>query len=196
MATHYETLGLGRGATDDEVRRAYLRLARLLHPDRQIGAPPDQARRAAQEMREVNEAWRVLRDPDRRSGYDRSLVAPAPAPTPAAPDPDDVVFRHAPADPDDLGVKVLRGLPWLVLAFVLGVIFVFTAFAGGSDSAPSGYDLAGECVETQAGRPRPVPCEPGVDQVVLVVTRASLCTNGSSATSYGDEWLCLRRFAG
>lgn len=183
MATHYEVLGVDGGATDDEVRRAYLRRARELHPDRRAGA--------TREMQDVNEAWRVLREPGARRAYDRSL-----APPPPAVGPDDVPYRHPPADPHDLGVRVVRGLPWVVAAVVLAAIFVFTAFAGGDGGAPSGYDFGGTCVPSAGGSPRAVPCEPGVEEVVLVVTRQSQCPRGTSTLPVGDEWLCLRPFGG
>lgn len=182
MATHYETLGVGPTATDEEVRQAYLSRARRLHPDRTGGS-------SAREMQDVNEAWRVLRDRASRRAYDRSLLPPAPAV-----DPDDVPFTHPPADPGDIGVRVIRGLPWIIVAVVLAVIFVFTAFAGSDDGGPSGYDLAGECVESAGGDLEAVPCRRGVDEVVFVVSRQSQCTVGTSAVPAGDEWLCLRPF--
>jgi hypothetical protein len=71
---HYDVLGVARDASPDEVRRAYLALAREHHPDR-VGGSHDR-------MRAVNEAWATLSDPGRRRTYDRSL-APAPRPQPA-----------------------------------------------------------------------------------------------------------------
>lgn len=64
----YERLGVDRDASDAELRRAWLRLARIHHPD----AHADAASRAAAEieMRSINEAWAVLGDPDRRAAYD------------------------------------------------------------------------------------------------------------------------------
>jgi hypothetical protein len=76
--THYEVLGVGRAAPTSEVRRAYVAMARRHHPDRAGGDPVA--------MRAVNEAWAVLRDPERRASYDRSL-APVASGTVAAPEP-------------------------------------------------------------------------------------------------------------
>ncbi|MGE5138604.1 MAG: DnaJ domain-containing protein, partial [Rudaea sp.] len=62
---YYEILGVPRGAGDDEIKRAYYRLARQHHPDvnKEDGAPA--------RFKEINEAYQVLSDPDKRSLYDR-----------------------------------------------------------------------------------------------------------------------------
>lgn len=74
--SHYDELGVEPGAPPAEVRRAYLALARLHHPDRHGG---DTTR-----MQALNEAWTVLGDPERRARYDRSRLRSEPRPTPAA----------------------------------------------------------------------------------------------------------------
>ncbi len=83
---YYGLLEIPRTASDGEIRAAYRRLARQHHPD----ANPDPA--AESRMRRLNEAWETLRDPERRSLYDRRLpraAAPArpsrPMRRPAAP---------------------------------------------------------------------------------------------------------------
>lgn len=71
----YVILGLERGATLDDVKRAYKRLARKYHPDIN---PGDSA--AASLFRQIAEAYETLSDPDRRRRYDTTGVAPsAPA---------------------------------------------------------------------------------------------------------------------
>jgi len=62
---YYKTLGLERGATEDEVRKAYRKLARKYHPD--VSKEAD----AGQRMREINEANDVLRDKEKRAAYDQ-----------------------------------------------------------------------------------------------------------------------------
>jgi hypothetical protein len=84
-------------------------------------------------------------------------------------------------------------------ALVLGAIFVFTAFAGGtSDRGPSPSDWVGKCVTGSAGAQlRDVPCDTeGASRVDLVAMRASACPSGSSATPFEESWLCLRRVDG
>jgi molecular chaperone DnaJ len=61
---HYEVLGVARGATADEIKRAYRRLARELHPD--TNPEPE----AEAQFKEVAHAYEVLSDPERRQRYD------------------------------------------------------------------------------------------------------------------------------
>jgi hypothetical protein len=69
--THYEVLGVEPDASADEIRTAYLALARLHHPDR-FGAAEAPAG-TDERMRDLNAAWRALSDPDRRARYDLEI---------------------------------------------------------------------------------------------------------------------------
>ena len=62
---YYETLGVGRDASQDEIKRAFRRLAMEFHPDRN-SEPGAEAR-----FKEINEAYEVLSDPEKRGTYDR-----------------------------------------------------------------------------------------------------------------------------
>jgi len=62
----YKILGVGRRATTAEIKKAYLKLARKLHPDINPGDPAAEARFA-----EIQEAYSVMSDPARRSRYDQ-----------------------------------------------------------------------------------------------------------------------------
>src|SRR5512143_3930486 len=63
---HYETLGLDRSATPEEVKAAFRKLAAQHHPDRNPDDP-----RASIRFKEINAAYQVLSDPQRRQMYDR-----------------------------------------------------------------------------------------------------------------------------
>jgi molecular chaperone DnaJ len=63
---YYATLGVERTASQEEIKQAYRRLAREFHPDVRKDDP-----HADERFKEINEAYYVLSDPDRRSQYDR-----------------------------------------------------------------------------------------------------------------------------
>ena len=62
---YYEVLGVSRNASDEEVKKAFRRLALEFHPDR------NRAEKAGERFKEINEAYQVLSDQDRRNQYDR-----------------------------------------------------------------------------------------------------------------------------
>ena len=76
--TLYDELGVPRDAVPSDLKAAYRRLAKRLHPD--TGASPD----AADQLARVNRAWGVLSNPERRAAYDRSLPNRPSPPSPAA----------------------------------------------------------------------------------------------------------------
>jgi len=65
-ADYYELLGVARGASADEIKKAFRKLAMKWHPDKN---PGDAA--AEQKFKEINEAYSVLSDDDKRAAYDR-----------------------------------------------------------------------------------------------------------------------------
>jgi curved DNA-binding protein len=64
---YYEILGVPRTATSEEIKRACRKLARKHHPDLQ---PPAKRAKAAERFKEINEAYEVLSDPEKRAKYD------------------------------------------------------------------------------------------------------------------------------
>ncbi|MFL5567746.1 MAG: molecular chaperone DnaJ [Gemmatimonadaceae bacterium] len=66
MADFYSTLGVARDASDEEIKKAYRKLAMTYHPDRNNGAKD-----AEEKFKSITEAYDVLRDPNKRALYDR-----------------------------------------------------------------------------------------------------------------------------
>ena len=63
----YEVLGIEKTATDEEIKRAYRKLAKKYHPD----ANPDNKKEAEEKFKEVSEAYETLSNPQKRQMYDR-----------------------------------------------------------------------------------------------------------------------------
>jgi len=63
---YYKTLGVGKNASDEEIKKAYRKLARQFHPDRNPGD-----KKAEERFKEISQAHDVLSDPEKRKAYDR-----------------------------------------------------------------------------------------------------------------------------
>ena len=117
----YAVLGVPRGASREEIARAYRRMAKRFHPDADTGAPHAS-------MVRINEAWRVLSDAARRAQWDRAHTIVQPAPwAPRA--PYDTARRPRAARP--ITPPEVQESPWLAVTavgFVFGLILLAIAF--------------------------------------------------------------------
>lgn len=204
-STHYQRLGVAASASTEEIRSAYRTLAGRLHPDRTGGASPAERALADRRMREINEAWHVLRDPARRRAYDesrlgsrhsasgagrdRSVGAAVEHEPPTSVDDDDLVEVMPPMGAVTAGL--FRHLPWVALLVVFGLIFVLTAYATGDDPTPDPAPRvgAGSCVDVEAGPVTTVvSCDGPHDlQIVRQVREAAACPVDSEARRLGDD---------
>lgn len=111
---YYARLGVRPAASADEIRRAYRQKARETHPDHNPDDP-----RAAERFRRIKEAYRVLRDPERRARYDDVRVAGRRVPNGLT------ITQQAPAGCGGYLWRVFAGLVAVGLFFVLEAIGVW-----------------------------------------------------------------------
>lgn len=184
-ASHYETLGVAEGAPADDVRRAYLDLARRLHPDRWIDASPSERDDAHRRMQEVNEAWRVLGNAGRRVAYDlgRRRAGHARRPSTVTFESGDLFVDEA---PPDAVTRVVRGLPWALVLVALAAIFVFTAYATSDEGTTR------TCVRRDGATAVSVPCDSAdARPVELRVADVGRCPVGTEPFQPAGEDLAL-----
>jgi hypothetical protein len=83
VTSHYDVLGISADAKPDTIKRAYYKRARAYHPDAHAGSTKNLIDEAERAMSAVNTAWSVLRDPQLRRDYDKSLIDAAVAAGPS-----------------------------------------------------------------------------------------------------------------
>ena len=132
----YAVLGVAPDAPVEEIRQAYVALARRTHPDVR-GDDPE----ADEQMRRINLAWEMLSDAGSRAAIDRQLTQPPrPAPSPeAAPADgpetrsreDEVDFGHDDFDADDRPITAGDLPAWMRLGAPAAFVFGIFAVIGG-----------------------------------------------------------------
>src|SRR5437588_8079692 len=91
---YYDVLGVKRNASEEEIKKAYRKLARQYHPDRNPGD-----KQAETNFKEVQDAYDVLSDKQKRSQYDQfGFAGPGPFGGGGGPDPNSQTFRWGQGD--------------------------------------------------------------------------------------------------
>lgn len=67
---YYQILGVERNASDDVIKKAYKKLAVQYHPDKQVGKSDEEKKASEEKFKDINEAYSVLSDKDKRQHYD------------------------------------------------------------------------------------------------------------------------------
>lgn len=68
---YYSILGVDRNASESDIKKAFRKLAAQYHPDKQTGKPEEEKKAAEDKFKDINEAYQVLSDSEKKSHYDR-----------------------------------------------------------------------------------------------------------------------------
>jgi curved DNA-binding protein CbpA len=212
----YDELGVAPSADQEQLRRAFRRRARELHPDVNDDVDDDSA------MQRLNAAWAVLGDPTARLRYDQELHDAVP-PTAGTPAPVERIRDDPASLPTAVGwLRLVR--PSVIIPVVLFLIFVVTAFAGQPGSGgtapaprptmPSGQQgtsqhgaatpitpvvtvpassYVGRCIRDESGPVLLVPCSERPNSLVIATVPASgNCPSGTSGylVAGQDQMVC------
>ncbi len=153
--SHYDTIGAPEDASASDLRRAYLRRARQLHPDQFANAAPGERSTAERRMQVLNAAWTVLSDPEARRAYDAGrghagtqgtgpIVSArneawrpfdgSDQPPVRAPEPKPVVVDDSAMEIRGVA-KLVRPAPLLAIFAVIALTVVLLSLVGGGGSA-------------------------------------------------------------
>ncbi len=149
---HYESLGVRSDASAEQIKRAYVDLARRHHPDFHTTDDPATRRDAERRMREVNAAWQVLGVETARQAYDRTRAGgsgaggsggsgpvihrPSSAFTPYfdEDEDDDDSWRYEPDEGDPATAPPRSLLIAPPALFVIGIVLVVVSLTTGIDA--------------------------------------------------------------
>src|SRR4030095_8534284 len=125
---YYQVLGLEKGASAEEIRQAYLDLAKVWHPDRFTHDPKLQ-QKAQEKLKEINNAYEILRSSTSNDQSDGQRSEPQPAKEQDPVPPPEQSGEKA-SSPGDLNIhKSPRAFPWKGVSggaiFALAIIMFF-----------------------------------------------------------------------
>ena len=68
---YYDILGINKNASDSDIKKAFKKLSIKWHPDKWANKPEKEQKEAEEKFKEINEAYQVLSDPQKKSNYDQ-----------------------------------------------------------------------------------------------------------------------------
>ncbi len=152
MMNPFEILEIRVGASADEIKAAYHRLAKMWHPDRFTGAQKEEAE---SKFRDISEAFNVLKDPERRSWAESEFKQDVPGVGSQAPPPENAAPAHNPMErtPDDWFQESMKAFQDLDAERALGLV----QFAIRQDPNKADYHLfQAKILETKGGDRRAI----------------------------------------
>ena len=169
---YYQVLGVAETATTDEIKKAFRRLAKQHHPDRNPNNP-----QAAERFKEINEAHDVLSDAEKRKKYDQlrrygAFAGPGGGPSARR-------GRGAPPEGGDFDMSDLGGLG-----------DIFSSIFGRRGGAGAGRESEPEEVETEVTIPFRVAALGGTVPITLVMSEVCPTCGGSGAAKGATVSTC------